>query len=330
MKIVKPKAELMEHNTDIYSFIEKVGRVCYKSEDKITEGSANKFVIGLNNAGHRAMLEHEYLYFNFPNYNDIIHFISGFLVPDSHSYNLAKYLNISEQYISGSVRAWVEFFEEVHKLSKKFVLGMGMYKQMYCELHDAYPDLFTNKEMLGFNDEDRETLSLEKITLVSRERFLEQKEPSYVYYNLLPHTIKLTVDRAVANEVVRHRPASFAQTSTRYLNYSNEKFDEQITVIDPCFFSRNTMHHEVWKKCCQNCEDTYMNMLKNSASPEEARTILPNSLMTELIVTATEAEWQHIINLRYHGTTGRPHPQMVEVMNEVFEILKKESGGRIQ
>lgn len=329
MKIIKPSVELMKHNTDIYSFIERVGRTCYKSEDKIAEGTAKKFVNGLAKNHHYAMLEHEYLYFNFPNYNDIIHFISGFLVPDSHSYSLAKYLNISEQYISGSVRAWIEFFEDVHKLSKKFVLGMGMYKQMYCELHDAYPDLFTNKEMLGFNDEDRETLSLEKHILVSRERFLEQKEPSYVYYNLLPHTIKLTVDRAVANEVVRHRPASFAQSSTRYCDYANDKFGSELTFIKPCFWE-SVGEGSNWFEVCKHAEEAYLDMRENGVKPEEARSILPNSLMTELIVTATEEEWQHIINLRYHGTTGRPHPQMLEVMEMAYPLLVKESEGRIK
>ena len=71
-------------------------------------------------------------------------------------------------------------------------------------------------------------------------------------------------------------------------------------------------------------------MLKEGATPEQARSILPNSLKTELIITATEEEWQHIVDLRYHGTTGKPHPQMKEVMDIAYPLLVQSSEGRIK
>lgn len=328
MKIIKPSVELMKHDTDIYSFIERIGRTCYKSEDKIAEGTAEKFVTQLANNSHYAMMEHEYLYFRFENYNDIIHFIGSCWVPNSHSYNLHKYLNISERYISGSVRAWIEYFDNIHKLSQKWKIGLGIYKEMLGQLYVNYNDLFPlYKDWVDSKDE--EGIPLGEIKLVTRQEFIEAKEPDCVYYNLLPHTIKLTVDRAVANEVVRHRPASFAQNSTRYCDYANGKFGSELTFIKPCFWE-SIGEGSNWFEVCKHAEEAYLDMRENGVKPEEARSILPNSLMTELIVTATEEEWQHIINLRYHGTTGRPHPQMLEVMEMAYPILVKESEGRIK
>ena len=330
MRIIKPSVELMKHDTDIYSFIERVGRTCYKSEDKIADGSAEKFVLGLAFSGHFSPMEHEYLYFKFSDYNDVIHFLSNHLVPDSHSYGLTKYLNISEEYISGSIRAWIEFFEEVNNIAKKFVIGKGIYKQMYYQLSEVYPELFTNTEILSFDDEDNESVSIGEVKLISRKEFLNANAKDYVYYNLLPHTIKFVADRGFLAEITRHRPASFAAESTRYCCYANGKFNEEITVIEPCFWEKDSAHYLHWQKSCQEAEDTYIAMSKNNARAEEARSILPNSLKTEVVVTATEAEWQHIINLRYHGTTGRPHPQMLEVMEMAYPILVEESEGRIK
>lgn len=330
MKIIKASAELMKHDTDMYSFIERVGRVCYKSEDKITEGSAKKFVVNLAKNQHYGVLEHEYLYFRFSNYNDIIHFLSGFIVPNTTSYSLTKYLNISEEYISGSVRAWIEFFENVYNISKKYVIGMGIYKQMYSELANAYSDIFTNTNMLSFDDENNESVSVGNIKLVSRQQFMGADTKGYVYHNLLPHTFKFVADRGFLGEITRHRVAAFAAESTRFCRYSDEKFGEEITVIEPCFFGQDSAHRIVWKEACEKAEDAYILMMKNNITPEKARGVLPLSLKTEVIVTATEAEWQHILNLRLHGTTGKPHPQMIEVMEQIYPILKEESEGRIK
>lgn len=332
MKVIKPSVELMKHDIDIYSFIEKAGRVCYKSENKITDGSAKKFVSGLVSNGHYAVCEHEYLYFHFSDYNDVINFISGAIVPNSSSYGLTKYLNISERYISGSVRAWIEFFENVHALSKKYVIGKNIYIKMLKLLRTNYSEVFT-----GYYDwdKDEENDIVGAITLVNRQEFLDAKEPDYVYYYLLPHTIKFVADRGFLAEISRHRPVGITAESTRFCNYSQGKYDEEITVIKPCYWDevnngKDGVSYAIWENVCQQAEDAYISMTKNGIKPEEARAVLPQSLKTEVVVTATEAEWQHIVNLRYHGTTGRPHPQMLEVMDMAYPILVKESRGRIQ
>ena len=136
--------------------------------------------------------------------------------------------------------------------------------------------------------------------------------------------------RGFSHEFVRHRVASFAQESTRYCNYSKDKFGNEITVIEPCFWNSKPEAYNVWKNICQDCETVYFNLLRGGSTPQEARTVLPNSLKTEIVVTATEKEWQHIVNLRYLGTTGTPHPQMKEVMSLAIQDLAMQSGGRIK
>lgn len=141
------------------------------------------------------------------------------------------------------------------------------------------------------------------------------------------HSVLFTCDRGVSHELVRHRPASFAQESTRYCNYTKGKFGGSITVIDPIFFDKDEERknvdcadwavnkYDVWHNCMENLEKAYTILIELGATPQEARTILPSSLKTDIVLTATNEEWDHIIDLRYVGSTGKPHPQMVEVMN---------------
>ena len=126
-------------------------------------------------------------------------------------------------------------------------------------------------------------------------------------------TVKFVVDRGVSHEIVRHRIASFAQESTRYCNYSQDKFGIEITVIKPCFYIEDSEEYNLWKTAMENAEYKYFQLLNAGSTPQEARTVLPNSLKTELIVTMNMREWRHFFQLRAAGVTGAPHPQMLEV-----------------
>ena len=202
MKIVKAGYEILD-NLDgeaILKKIERIARVCYKSEDKITEGSAEKMVASLIKRGHEAMLEH-------------------------------------------------------YSFSVKFI----------C-------------------------------------------------------------DRGVSHELVRHRVASFAQESTRYCNYGHEG---EITVIFPLFFdtgmgtASNSLVYEEWKHSCEVAERKYISLLDKGATPQEARSVLPNSLKTEVVMTANLREWRHFFKLRAVGVTGKPHPQMQEVVVPLLQEVKR-------
>lgn len=126
-------------------------------------------------------------------------------------------------------------------------------------------------------------------------------------------TVKFIVDRGVSHELVRHRLASFAQESTRYCNYSKDKFDGEVTFIRPFFFERGSTEYSCWEDMCRHAENVYLAMLQMNRTPQEARSVLPNSLKTEVIMTANMREWRHFFRLRAAGETGAPHPQMSEV-----------------
>lgn len=131
--------------------------------------------------------------------------------------------------------------------------------------------------------------------------------------------IKFTVDRGVSHELVRHRIASFAQESTRYCNYSKDKFDNGITFIKPFFFGEKTKNYEEWIYAMGIAEKSYLQMLKDGATPQEARSVLPNSTKTEITITANYREWRNFFKLR---TAKAAHPQMQEVAKPLLKELK--------
>ena len=120
-------------------------------------------------------------------------------------------------------------------------------------------------------------------------------------------------DRGVSHEIVRHRMASFAQESTRYCNYSKGKFGGEVTFIRPYNMHSDSTEFAIWESAMSVAENSYMELLDNGISPQMARSVLPNSLKTELVMTANLREWRHFLNLRAAGSTGAPHPQMLEV-----------------
>ena len=115
-------------------------------------------------------------------------------------------------------------------------------------------------------------------------------------------SVLFTCDRAIANELVRHRIASFAQESTRYCNYSKEKFGGELTFIWPTY-----------------AEKDYKLMIANGMRPEQARCVLPLCLKTEIVVTANYREWRNIFKLR---TSVAAHPQMRELMCPLLKELQ--------
>lgn len=132
-------------------------------------------------------------------------------------------------------------------------------------------------------------------------------------------TVKFICDRGVSHELVRHRIASFAQESTRYCDYSKDKFGNEISVIEPCYLTPNGVSYEIWKQFCEGMEETYFKLLKSGSTPEEARVVLPISLKTEIIMTMNIREWRHFFKLRCDKPA---HPQMREL---ALPLLKEMS-----
>ena len=132
-------------------------------------------------------------------------------------------------------------------------------------------------------------------------------------------SVKFIVDRGVSHELVRHRIASFAQESTRYCNYSKDKFEKEITVIRPLFFENDPGKYSFWEASISYAEEYYFELLAMGATPQEARSVLPNSLKTEVIMTANYREWRNFFKLR---TAPSAHPSMREVTIPLLKQLK--------
>lgn len=129
------------------------------------------------------------------------------------------------------------------------------------------------------------------------------------------------VDRGVTHELVRHRIMSFAQESTRYCNYSGDKFGNEITVVKPSFWPDGDKISEYmdWEQQMRMAEETYFKLLEKGASPQEARSVLPNSTKSDIVLTGNYREWRHFFWLRAADVTGPAHPQMHEVAQPLLD-----------
>ena len=133
-------------------------------------------------------------------------------------------------------------------------------------------------------------------------------------------TFKIICDRGVSHEIVRHRVCSFTQESTRWCNYASDKFGNELTFIKPCFWEGSDECFKAWLDSMNCAESDYKFLKRENAKPEEARSILPNSLKTEIVMTANLRELRHILKLR---TAKDAHPQMRQVALMILKILKE-------
>lgn len=134
-------------------------------------------------------------------------------------------------------------------------------------------------------------------------------------------SVKVICDRGVSHEIVRHRLASYSQESTRYCNYTKDKFGNELTFIKPFFWEYEPKKYNIWLNSMQIIENYYNVLIENGATAEEARTVLPNSLKTEIVMTMNLREWRHFFKLR---TDKKSHPQMREISIMILEYFQNE------
>ena len=168
-----------------------------------------------------------------------------------------------------------------------------------------------------------------RVCYKSEHKITEDSAPAFVsriiqsgHEAVLEHcsfTVKFICDRGVSHEIVRHRLASYCQESTRYCNYSKSEFGWQITVIEPCYLEKGSEPYHVWKRSCDRSETEYFALLDLGLKPQEARAVLPNSLKTEVVMTANIREWRHFLKLR---CSPAAHPQMREVALMLLNKVK--------
>lgn len=319
MKIIKAGYEIMPNFENPLKKIELVARTCYKSEDLITEDSCVKMVENLVSRGHLAMLEHASLAYivdhaTFELVANIVNNIEINVFEGEERYPVKSFVRFTAHH--------VEVEGEDDSLVDRFIISGNLraYAEMFQLLLDAVS--FLPEQLVTAVAEDSNgavdyrpclaggEMGRAGITLITDFSKLSLSER--VVHETL--TVKFTVDRGVTHEFVRHRPASFAQESTRYCNYSKGKFGNEITVIEPCFYAGRNDEYNAWVSAMEDAEKHYFDLLNAGSTPQEARSVLPTSTKADLIITATVEEWLHILDLRALGVTGKPHPQMLEVM----------------
>ena len=164
----------------------------------------------------------------------------------------------------------------------------------------------------------------------SEDRITDESAESFVrkliergHESVLEHesiTVRFVCDRGISHEIVRHRIASFSQESTRYCNYSNDRFGHEITFIKPCFLKEGTVAYVLWSTAMHLANIMYSDMLSEGCTPQEARSVLPNSTKTEVVMTANLREWRHFLKLR---TAKAAHPQMRELTVPLLKELQE-------
>ena len=284
MKLCKPLFEIWEQPTGlegVYKQIEKVGRVCYKSEDKITEDSAKPFVDKMIKSDHGAMLEHGTVYLEFH-------------VKDPSEVGEEKYH--SQQ-------------NELNKLINKYANN----KYSIIKVNHYYDTVFitTNYRVLIENN------WLKDLKYICEPTEFHEKRVC----------VHFVCDRGILAEFTRHRVFSFSAESTRYCNYSKNKFGNEVTFIEPCWSTTEPMRDgfSEFRTALAEAENHYLFLIENGWTPQQARAVLPNSLKTELVMTGFVSDWKHFFRVRSRiAETGKPHPQAQELADPLMdEFIKR-------
>ena len=303
MKIIPPSFTVLEQldRESLPVRIEYCGRVCYKSEDRIDRESAIPFVARMAEHGHNSVLEMGVLTLEVEcrqqeSIDGLFRCQPRYLFIDTPADNRLL--------VTGSVRAFREML--------LFHPRDAVVRAMSSFLHQRHDWFFTGiPQEIAPAGEDGIRVSRVRLEEVDRLPAALLEKHRHI-------AVKFVVNRAVTHEIVRHRPCSFLQESQRYCRYSDDKFGSEVTFIRPLFFAEGSVEYNVWQQAMRECEKMYLQLLE-TCTPQAARTVLPNSCKTELIVYCNLAEWKHIFRLR---TSKAAEPSMREVMIPLQEDFR--------
>jgi thymidylate synthase (FAD) len=299
MRVVPASFEILEDldKQSLITRIEACGRVCYKSEDKISQDSALPFVKAIIRHGHNSVMEMGVLTLKIvagpQDITDLFCTVPKYLFLDRMTDHLL---------VTGSVRAFRELI---------MVHGNGRIATAIGDFLQARHPLMFDDLISAYAAGTAADVRVEKVQLEEVDRFEKKLLARHRHI-----AVKFTVNRAVTHEIVRHRPCSYLQESQRYCRYDGDKFGSQVTFIKPLFFAEDSNEYRLWEQAMTETEQLYLELLKTS-SPQAARTVLPNSCKTELIAYCNLVEWHHIFRLR---TSKAAEPSMREVM---IPLLKR-------
>jgi len=304
MRIIPPSYEILTEldNGSMAARIESCGRICYKSEGKITEKSAKPFIENILKRGHNSVSEMAVLtlQIDYDSKSVAERFFEG--IP---KYFAIDQIDKQRLLITGSVRAFRELYKE-HATQK-------MAKAIAAFLGERYPLFFF--DLLPKNGwRPQSGFSIVKVPLADVDKLSVDLLIKHRYI-----AVKIITNRAITHEIVRHRPVSYLQESQRYCRYNQAQFGNEVSFIKPMFYEEGTPEYDLWVRAMEETETIYLKLLENSTA-QAARTVLPNSCKTEIIVFANLIEWLHIFKLR---TSPGAEPSMREIMIPLLDDFKK-------
>jgi thymidylate synthase (FAD) len=272
MKLIQQSADIWgqpKTEVDVYKLVERAARLCYKSEDKITDDSYKRFIEMISSKGHLSPFEHGTVYLKVP------FIISG---------------DLRVKWYSNNPYSWVSIPDD--------------------DTHTAY--ITTNYRVIKENglEDDLEFLC----------------EPTKYHHKRI--SVHITTSIGISRELNRHRCHSICEESTRYCNYSKDKFGNELTFIIPNWVNTHCPNEEnkgpkvadlEWSEAMMNAEASYFLLLGEGWKPQQARSVLPLDTKTELIHTAFEDDWEQLFKLR---CSSAAHPMMQELANEIRDKIR--------
>lgn len=284
MKLVLPEFEEISKSNSLEQG-EVCARVCYKSENLIKEGSAKRLLTAIANAGHTAMLEHVPIYIFIPYYDEFL-------------------CNLAVEQIIGRPYSWEKYSiinRDIH-FNKYISTNLRVIFEQNKKLFDMFMD---------YNGEPFNYEIVDGITV----RFCAFDEhPEYFVRRI---TIKFIMDRVGSQSFCRHRVFSFAQESTRFVNYIKEKFGSEISVILPCWLKEEDK--EEFEEDMKLYEQLYFKWLNKGYKAEEARAFLPFDVKTEIIMTGFPSAWKHFFSLRNESHAHSQARELAGPLEKYFE-----------
>lgn len=321
MRIIEPKFEILNQPNlglfGVFEMIKTAGQTCYDSESK---RAPSDFVQMLIKSGHGAMLEHGTIYLTLE--------INLENCTKSFKYKSA---NFTDRYNWSDVVGYIQAKYKDNHYSHVHYVQKGTFNN---PIHAYY--ITTNYRVIVENGWEEDLQFITAPTGYHDKRV----------------TVRFTTQIAISREYNRHRANSPAEQSTRYCNYSKDKYNGQVTIVTPTWvqelfgeearqtaLSIRDLCHDIyigqdndewdalryWLFGNLAAEYSYLNMLRLGRTAQEARTVLALDTRTELVHTAFISDWKHFFDLRALGTTGKPHPDakvLAEPLMEEFKRLK--------
>lgn len=319
MKLINQSHEILNESNKL-KLIELCGRVCYKSESKITTDSASSFVSRIVRSGHWSVLEHASIAFEI---NEGTFWWIRKMMPRKdlieNYVNDDSYLvlsNLDRFVVSGNFRAWKEYLSIPNVLMNDDLRGINYY--LAKEWPEIFADIVATTVMVKPLEESE--MSLDERILHKRisVRFITNRGAAY---EALRHREDAWLDNSIFDRFL----GAVSQESTRYVNYKNSEME----FIKPVWMDNNYLgnYSPIFKaenqdgifiEQCLLAELSYNNLISSGWRPEMAREVLPNALKTEIVMTASLREWYHVMRLR---TSNKAHPQIRSLMTGLLDDL---------